>query len=208
MELTNLIYKVPALLLAISIHEYAHARTAKAFGDLSAFLLGRATLNPLRHLDPLGTICLLFFSFGWARPVPINPDNFHNRTLGLFWVSLAGPLSNLFLAFLLGLIFKSLGPFSGMPFKVFYYAMLLNIGLGLFNLIPLPPLDGFHVIESLFEKSKLIGWLNSVGPLALISIIILDNVAETGIISSLLLKPMLKLMLLFGGPHIFAPLVR
>lgn len=84
MELTNLIYKVPALLLAISIHEYAHARTAKAFGDLSAFLLGRATLNPLRHLDPLGTICLLFFSFGWARPVPINPDNFHNRTLGLF----------------------------------------------------------------------------------------------------------------------------
>lgn len=95
-----------------------------------------------------------------------------------------------------------------MPFKVFYYAMLLNIGLGLFNLIPLPPLDGFHVIESLFEKSKIIGWLNSVGPLALISIIILDNVAETGIIASLLLKPMLKLMLLFGGPHIFAPLVR
>ncbi len=206
MELPNLLFKVPALLLAISLHEYAHARTAQAFGDLSPVLLGRASLNPLRHLDPLGTICLLLLNFGWAKPVPINPQNFSKRKLGLFWVSLSGPLSNILLAFLLGLLFKALGPFYGFPYKILFYGMLLNIGLGLFNLIPLPPLDGFHVLESLFERSKLVELLNRLGPLVLITIIILDSLAQTDIISSLLIKPMSKLMLIFGGPAVFAPL--
>lgn len=208
MEFHDLLYKVPALLVAISIHEYAHAKAAQAFGDLSPALLGRASLNPLRHLDPLGTICLLILNFGWARPVPINPANFNRRRLGLFCVSLAGPVSNLLMAFVLGYLFKVFGPFWGPAYKIIFYAMLLNVGLGLFNLIPLPPLDGFHVVESLFEKSPLIGWLNSLGPLVLITIIILDNLAHTGVLSSVLVRPMFRLMLLFGGQGMFAPLMR
>lgn len=208
MDISGLIYKVPFILIAITIHEFAHARAARSFGDFSATLLGRATLNPLKHLDPFGTLCLLLFNFGWAKPVPINPSNFSHRRLGLFSVSLAGPLSNLLLAFLLGQIIQWGVPFPLWIFKILFYGMLINIGLGLFNLIPLPPLDGFHVVESFFERSRLIQWLNSIGPLLLISIILLDNFAQTGIISTLLVKPMHKLMILFGGKAIFAPLFR
>jgi Zn-dependent protease len=208
LELQSILYKLPSILLAISLHEYAHARTAKVFGDLSAVLLGRATLNPLMHLDPFGTICLILFNFGWARPVPINPMNFSNRKLGLLGVSLAGPISNLALALILGQIVQLVSPMPLWLFKLLFYGMLINIGLGLFNLIPLPPLDGFHVVESLFERSRLVTWLNSFGPLLLITIIVLDNFANTGIISSILIKPMYKLMILFGGKGIFAPLFR
>jgi Zn-dependent protease len=207
-DIIGMIYKVPCILVAISVHEFAHARVARSFGDFSATLLGRATLNPLRHLDPFGTLCLLLFNFGWAKPVPINPANFSHRRLGLFSVSLAGPFSNLLLAFLLGQILQWGIHLPLWAFKLLFYSMLINIGLGLFNLIPLPPLDGFHVVESLFERSRLIQWLNSIGPLVLISIIILDNFAQTGIISTILVRPMHQLMILFGGKAVFAPLFR
>ncbi len=196
------IIKIPAILIAITIHEYAHARAAKAFGDYSAVLLGRASLNPLRHLDPIGTICLFLFNFGWARPVPINPYNFKNKRLGLFFVSFAGPFTNLLFALGIGLLFRSVVSRPGALSQLLFYLMFLNIGLGLFNLIPLPPLDGFHIVEALFERSKVIDLLNSIGPLALISIILLDNFAQTGIIGTILTKPMIRLAFLFGGPNI------
>ncbi|MGB4214826.1 MAG: site-2 protease family protein, partial [Dethiobacteria bacterium] len=96
----ELIYRLPALLLAITVHEYAHGRVAYHFGDATAKWHGRLTLNPLRHLDPIGTITLLLFGFGWAKPVPVNPYNFRDYRSGMLWVSFAGPLANFALAFI------------------------------------------------------------------------------------------------------------
>ena len=119
----SMIYTVPALLIAITIHEYAHAVTADAMGDPTPRYLGRLTFNPLAHLDILGAVMLALFHFGWAKPVAINPNNFRNRREGMIKVSLAGPAANLFLCFLAALIMVvarfCCGPCSttyGLPF--------------------------------------------------------------------------------------------
>ena len=106
-DFSSMIYTVPALLIAITIHEYAHALTADAMGDPTPRYLGRLTFNPLAHLDILGAIMLALFHFGWAKPVAINPNNFRNRREGMIKVSLAGPAANLFLCFLAALIMVS-----------------------------------------------------------------------------------------------------
>lgn len=107
-DFSSMIYTVPALLIAITIHEYAHALTADAMGDHTPRYLGRLTFNPLAHLDILGAIMLALFHFGWAKPVAINPNNFRNRREGMIKVSLAGPAANLFLCFLAALIMVSM----------------------------------------------------------------------------------------------------
>lgn len=148
----GLVLSIPGLVLALSLHEFAHGYAAYKMGDNTAKYQGRLTLNPLHHLDPIGTICLFLLNFGWARPVPINPYNFKNRRLGVIVVSLAGPFMNFFVALLSGLIGEAILRFA--PINVFtifltnvvYYCMVLNVGLMTFNLIPLPPLDGSKVL--------------------------------------------------------------
>ena len=108
----SMIYTVPALLIAITIHEYAHAVTADAMGDPTPRYLGRLTFNPLAHLDILGAVMLALFHFGWAKPVAINPNNFRNRREGMIKVSLAGPAANLFLCFLAALIMVVMSKFN------------------------------------------------------------------------------------------------
>ncbi len=146
---------MPALLLAITIHEYAHGRVAYHFGDPTAKYQGRLSLNPLRHLDPLGTAALLLFGFGWAKPVPINPYNFRDFRSGMLWVSLAGPLANfalalvsLFLLFLparLGFYWPGYAQFVNI-------LVIYNVLLGVFNLIPIPPLDGSKILAALLPE--------------------------------------------------------
>jgi len=139
------------------IHEYCHAWAAFAQGDHTAKDAGRLTLNPIPHLDLYGTVIIpLFFLFfingflGWAKPVPINPYNFKNQKWGLTLVSLAGPASNLFIALVLGLLIRfSAFPFLAMPFGLIVY---INIFLALFNLIPMPPLDGSKLLFNKFPK--------------------------------------------------------
>jgi len=143
------------------IHEYCHAWAAYAQGDHTAKDMGRLTLNPISHMDLYGTVIIpLFFLFfangfvGWAKPVPINPYNFKNQKSGLIWVSLAGPGSNLLIALILGLLIRfNVFSFLNMPFSWIVY---INIFLALFNLIPMPPLDGskllFHKFPRLEEK--------------------------------------------------------
>lgn len=147
--------RVPALLLAITVHEYAHGRTAYHFGDATAKYYGRLTLNPLRHLDPLGTIALFLFGFGWARPVPINPYNFRDYRSGMFWVSFAGPLANFALAlfglFLLHIPLKY-GYYWGPYLQFIDILVVFNILLGVFNLIPVPPLDGSKILTALIPE--------------------------------------------------------
>jgi Zn-dependent protease len=187
---TWLAYKlltVPLLIFSLVVHECAHARTALAFGDPTARNMGRITLNPLPHLDFMGTICLLFSGFiGWAKPVPVNPYNLHPRRLGDIAVSFAGPASNLSLAVVFGLIIKGMILLAAtyielgqaMPFRIakamFVYAMAANVGLFVFNLIPLFPLDGHHIARELLPPSKqehFMHWQMQFGVFILLAIV-------------------------------------
>ena len=152
----SLLYSIPAVLLALSFHEYAHAWAAYRCGDPTARNLGRMSFDPLKHLDPVGTICLLFFRFGWARPVPINPRNFRRPRRDEILVSLAGIIMNFILSFIAyGVLDVVVRVFrwNNVVFEnIMWPIITLNITLGIFNLIPIPPLDGFHVVEAVFPN--------------------------------------------------------
>ena len=148
-----LIYGV-ALLTALPFHEFAHAWAADRLGDHTARYQGRLTLNPLRHLDPMGSVLMIVCGIGWARPVPINPYNFRNPKAGMAISSAAGPLANLLYAFvaMIGLKLSSIagfyagGYFTDNLVYIFSTLVSVNIGLAVFNLIPVPPLDGSRVL--------------------------------------------------------------
>lgn len=154
MGIDMMILRAAAVLLALAIHEYAHAVVAVRLGDPGPKLAGRLTLNPLPHLDPLGTIMLFLFSFGWAKPVMVDPRNFRNPRQDMMWVALAGPVSNILLAFALsrvGPIILNIVPYGALPatFAFLQVAIQLNIWLAVFNMLPLPPLDGSKVLAGL-----------------------------------------------------------
>lgn len=148
----DMVFRIPALLLALTIHEYAHARVAVYLGDPTPRYEGRLTLNPVAHLDPIGLIMLWLFKFGWAKPVPIDPRYFKNGRQGMLMVSFAGPVSNLLLAFasalLMGILIK-LNFLSGGLLQVLRYTYIYNLIFAVFNLIPIPPLDGSKILMSL-----------------------------------------------------------
>ena len=204
-DITEWIVKIPVLLLAVTLHEYAHGRAALALGDPTAKAMGRLTLNPLPHIDPFGALCLFLFSFGWARPVPVNPSYFRDVRKGVIIMSLAGPAANLLTALAAGLLMR----FLPLPFeiylKVLLWMLLMNIGLGLFNLLPIPPLDGSHVLENLLSPAaarKYREW-GRYGPMIILGVVLLDNFAHTGIIGRILIGPMFSLAHLFAGDNLF-----
>ncbi|MFC2767378.1 MAG: site-2 protease family protein [Mitsuokella sp.] len=149
----NLIAGIPGLIIAMVIHEYAHARTADALGDFTPRMMGRITLNPRAHVDPIGLIMLFLVRFGWAKPVMINPNNFKNPRRDDILVSLAGPAANLVLAFLALSLFVLLGRMGEMTSPGVYLVLKLiivyNINFAIFNMIPLPPLDGSHILRQI-----------------------------------------------------------
>lgn len=150
--LINYLYLIPAILMTITIHECAHGYVATLLGDPTAKNSGRLTLNPIAHFDPIGALCMLVFRFGWAKPVPINPYYFKNRRRDTAITALAGPLSNFLSAFVALLIVGICvvtgfnGEVGTVVMSFFYMFCSLNIGLGVFNLIPIPPLDGSKVL--------------------------------------------------------------
>lgn len=145
--LYNLIYAIPALLITMTIHEMAHGYMAYWMGDYTARAEGRLSLNPLRHLDIFGTLMILFVGFGWAKPVPINMRNFKHEKLGLVLVSLAGPLVNILLGTICYFAFYLM---PQVPYLTGFLAYLsqLNILIAIFNLIPIPPLDGSKILTA------------------------------------------------------------
>ena len=176
-----------AVLIILSIHEFSHGYAAYKLGDDTARLQGRLTLNPIKHLDPVGALCMVLFHFGWARPVPVNPRNFRNPKKGFAIVALAGPLANLLLAFFSAFLYllafallKDVAFTSELTYNIATNTLKfivifhsINVGLAIFNLIPVPPLDGSRILTVIlpprtyfkimrYERTIywiLIGWL-------------------------------------------------
>ncbi len=149
LQLADILLSIPVALLAISVHECAHGYAAFKLGDPTPKLYGRITLNPLAHLDLIGTIMLIIFHFGWAKPVPIDLSYFKKPRRDIVIVSLAGPTANLLLAIAFGLLIRILPPISWALFRMLFYGVLINLALMAFNLIPIPPLDGSKVLYML-----------------------------------------------------------
>ena len=151
--LMNLIAGLPGLIIAMTIHEYSHARVAYALGDYTPKMQGRLTLNPAAHVDPIGLLMLFIVHFGWAKPVQINPMNFSNPRRDDILVSLAGPASNLIVSFValivLVLMAKMDFPLSEGLLVVFNLIIIYNINFAIFNMLPIPPLDGSHILRNL-----------------------------------------------------------
>jgi Zn-dependent protease len=211
LNLPTLISRVVVLLIAFTVHELAHAVTADWFGDDTPRQAGRLTLNPLAHLDPIGSLLLLVAGFGWAKPVPINPYALQRRsTYAPVWVSLAGPLSNLGLA-LLAAIPLNLGLLSGnsidarflpSPADFALEFIFLNLVLMLFNLIPLFPLDGEKVLYYLAPRTWTVTLdrLRRVGPMLLLAVIFLGPWLNLNVLDWIVWRPaVLMLTLLIGG---------
>jgi Zn-dependent protease len=186
-EPLQLLFFVIALLIAITFHEFAHAASAVFLGDATPKLQGRLSLNPLKHLDPLGTLFLFIAGFGWGKPVPFDPHFIKHGKWGIALVGLSGPLSNFFIAFTLGAFLK-LNLVSGVFIDFLLIVIFINILLGVFNLIPLPPLDGSKFLQALVPESKqdIIYKLEKQGPTILFIVIIADNFLNLGILSSII----------------------
>lgn len=153
-----------AALIALTLHEYAHGFTAYMLGDDTAKSMGRLSLNPIKHIDPFGALCMILFHFGWAKPVPIDPRNFKNPKRGFAITAIAGPLTNLILGFITTFIyvvcintFKETGNafvdnllINTLLFLIYFFS--INIGLGIFNLIPVPPFDGSRILNVILPQ--------------------------------------------------------
>ncbi len=184
---------VVALVVGISVHEFAHAFSAYKLGDITAKLEGRITLNPLAHLDPLGTIMLFLVGFGWGKPVPINPYNIRYGKWGNLLTALSGPFSNLIVATIFGLTIRLLIlinlPLPLLIFQFLQAIIALNLILAIFNLIPIPPLDGSKILVAIAPRSfeNIMIEIERVGPFVLLGIIILSTVMNIPLFGRIIL---------------------
>ena len=192
-DLVSKLYLIPGIVLGLTLHEYCHALAAFKLGDETAKTEGRLTFNPLKHIDPLGFIFILFAGFGWAKPVSFHPENLSHPRRDKALIAAAGPLSNLALGLASMLFIKFATPLlykMNIPFNIVYvisYVILdmalINLGLFVFNILPLPPLDGSHIfLAGLNLKPETENKIYRYGTIILFAIIILENVLGYDII--------------------------
>ncbi|HWC40762.1 MAG TPA: site-2 protease family protein [Actinomycetota bacterium] len=170
-----------AVIIGLTLHEFSHAVVATLQGDPTARSQGRLTLNPVVHLDPLGTIAVLIAGFGWARPTPVTPSRLRGRRLGMVLVALAGPAANFLIALIsviaLRIVYPTTGVFFDVDFsvKLLYTLVGVNVLLGVFNLLPIPPLDGSTLLTVLLPPSRqsIVQFLNQYGIFLLLGLLIL-----------------------------------
>jgi Zn-dependent protease len=210
LSLQYLLLAAPPILFALTVHEFSHAYLAYRFGDSTGKDMGRMTLNPLPHLDPIGTLLLFVAFIGWAKPVPVNPNNLKNPRRDLLWIALAGPTSNFVLALFFGSVFRVLdhgGVFSGagtvaVSLRMFVgYCVSINLVLAFFNLIPVYPLDGSKVLAGILPEgaAELFRRAAVYGPFVLIGLIALGRIGNVSILWSLIGPPVRYFSQLFAG---------
>ncbi len=191
-------------MFALSFHEFAHAWMASKCGDNTAARMGRLTLNPMAHLDVMGSMMILFVGFGWAKPVPVDGRNLKNPRVDMMKVAAAGPLSNLLLAMLAGMLFRLLngtGLLSESIYLLIIYFTQINIALAVFNLIPVAPLDGSQIFSAyLMRTNPQLAWkIQSYGPQVLFGLILFGYITGFSILW-LFMRPFVNFfMLLFLG---------
>lgn len=199
----TILLALPGILIGLTFHEFAHAWMANRLGDPTAKMMGRLTLNPLKHLNLIGTLAIIFFRFGWAKPVPINPDNFMDRRKGMILVSVAGPASNLILAIAFAVISRLLSLIPPDPYAIMSYIMAIlvfavfyNLILAFFNIIPIPPLDGSQILFSLLplRYTNALLWLHRYGFIILLVLIF------TRVLWYIIGVPSLYLTAILAGP--------
>ena len=200
-----LVILLPILIFSLCFHEFSHGYIAYKLGDHTAARNGRLTLNPLAHLDPIGSLMILFVGFGWAKPVPVNPVNFSNPRVDMMKVAFAGPASNLILAFTGGLIMRLFNFVGFMQSEMFiqtlYLFIFINISLAVFNMIPVAPLDGSQIFGNMISKNNPeLAWkLQMYGPKILMGIILIGMVTPFSILRFLMMPFVKIFMYLFTG---------
>ncbi len=188
---------IAVILVSLTVHEYSHGRVAYMLGDDTAKNQGRLTLNPLKHLDPIGTLFFYFMHFGWAKPVPVDPRNLKDPHRDMLFIAAAGPASNLILALFAGFFLRFMGPLEQMePTSVYIFGFLsiavyCNAALAIFNLLPIFPLDGASVLKGLMprELALKLSQLDKYFGIILLVVFLTDYFAKTGILSSIIHVP-------------------
>ena len=184
---TNILYSLPGVIIGLTVHEFSHAFVADKLGDGTARAQGRLTLNPFYHIDPIGMIFILFAGFGWAKPVQFDMRNLKSPKRDRILIALAGPLSNLILGvvflFVIKLTFDTLDflpeTLYVILFRLLFSISVINLGLFIFNMLPIPPLDGSHVFLSGLNLSSTVEQkITQYGTLALFAIITLENIID------------------------------
>ncbi len=197
MQIQTLLLIAPPILLALTFHEYAHAYVANRFGDDTAKLSGRLSLNPLRHLDPLGTIMIFLVHFGWAKPVPVNPYRLKNPKKDMLWISAAGPLSNMALALASGILLRILiaavetpdqTSFMGLLIYVVFMSLQINLALAIFNILPIAPLDGSKILSGLLPDGfgKMFYFMERYGPFILLGLILFGRLTGVSVLGGII----------------------
>jgi Zn-dependent protease len=197
MNIQSLLLLAPPILLALTFHEFAHALVANMYGDDTAKQSGRLTLNPLRHLDPLGTIMIFLVHFGWAKPVPVNPHRLNNPKKDMLWISAAGPLANMALALFSGILLRLIFATAGEPHQhsmtgvlalMLIFSLKINLALAIFNVLPIAPLDGSKILFGLmpYKHENKVYLLERYGPFILIGLIVLGQFTGVSIFGRLI----------------------
>jgi len=208
-DVSGILLSIPPILFALTVHEFAHAYIASRLGDPTARLLGRLTLNPIAHLDPIGSILLLIAGFGWAKPVPVDSRYLAHPRRDMMWIALAGPVSNVILAALFGSLLRVLAgnaylseSVAGMALvKMIAISVHLNLVLAFFNMIPIFPLDGSRILTGLLPAGAAERYraLEPIGPILLLGLILLGNLSRVSIVGILIMPFVSSLSRLFTG---------
>ncbi|MBN1996487.1 site-2 protease family protein [candidate division KSB1 bacterium] len=210
MNILSLLLLAPPILLALTVHEFAHAFVAHRLGDDTAKQHGRLTLNPLAHLDLIGTIMLFLVHIGWAKPVPVNPYNLRDPKKDMLWISAAGPLSNMIMAFIFGIMIRitmSLGVTTASPpllsffLIMLFFGLQINLALAIFNILPIPPLDGSKILYGVLPKKyeHIMVPLQKYGMFILIGLILIGRFGGVSILGQLIWPFVKFFSIIFAG---------